>query len=239
MLVTGTPQFQIQDETGLFDELGPSTALDGHPLLAHQRSSLSEFTDLNVDPAVEEVLARSGAIFRQFDLTSRDSTTNLSVADRQDLASFIIHRLLLLPPPTDVSTDSATLSEAIRYGMTIYMFIIHGPTYYSYVTILKELVLQLKYHLTSMALVSDIHDALCIWFFSVGTVASIGTEENDWFVTHISALSIRLNLQGWEDVRANLKRVLWLEGTFEMMFQRAWEPIFHSKAVLLADPTPP
>jgi hypothetical protein len=237
MLVTGTPQFQIQDETGLIDKLGPVTKLEAVPLRAHQEPSLAAFADFDIDPVVDEVLTRSRVIFRRFGITDlQNSPAKLSVADRQDLASFIIHRLLLLPCPINMDTESAIVSEAIRYGISIYMFIIHGPTYYSYMSILKELVLHLKYHLTSMSSIADVHEALSTWLFSIGIVASVGTEDNDWFVTHISALSIQLNLQNWEGVRANLKSVLWLEGTFEMMFQQAWEQIFHSRAVRWADP---
>lgn len=71
---------------------------------------------------VLNILQRLQAVFEQ------QISAEISVADRQDLACFVIHKLLRLPSPSQSGTGSAEVSEAIRYAICVYMFLIHGPT---------------------------------------------------------------------------------------------------------------
>ena len=92
-------------------------------------------------------------------------------------------------------------------------------------TLLKDLVLKLKYYLTSIPSFTGLPDALHIWLFSMGMAASIGTEENEWFVSQCSAISGQMGIHSWEKVNKLLKEVLWLEGMSAEIFHQAWEQI--------------
>jgi hypothetical protein len=112
------------------------------------------------------------------------------------------------------------------------MFIIHGPTYYSHANILNALVLKLEYHLGSLLSFVERQDSLFVWFLSIGAVASIGTNESQWFRGRAAAISIVLGLRCWDDVKAHLERILWLKTTAQFLFQQIWEEVITSNSSL-------
>ena len=122
MLVMGCPQFEVQDGTTQINGVGSILVWDvASPQTTHSPSILSIRT-LEIDPMVLNILQRLRAVSEQ------QISAELSVADRQDLACFVIHKLLRFPSPSESGTGSAKISEAIRYAICVYMFLIHGPT---------------------------------------------------------------------------------------------------------------
>lgn len=97
---------------------------------------------------------------------------------------------------------------------------------------LKDLVLKLQHYLTSIPSFTGLPDSLHIWLFSVGMVASIGTEENEWFVNQCSAIASHMGLHSWGKVDKLLTEVLWLEGMSANIFHQAWEQILTRKRIL-------
>jgi hypothetical protein len=73
-----------------------------------------------------------------------------------------------LPPLAGLDFLSTNTSECLRYGLSLYMFIIHGRTYYSHVNILNALVLQLEHYLGPLLSFIERQDSLFVWFLSVG-----------------------------------------------------------------------
>lgn len=228
MLVTGSPQFEAQDNFGGGNGVCAIHQWQCSFSMESSGSNLLDLDALCLDPVLKNILIRLRSIFGQCKM-SGDKVT-LSTTDLHDLTCFILHRLLHLPHFTSVDSQSATTSECLRYGAAIYMFLIHGPTYYSHANILNSLVLQLKHHLDSLISSDGSQESLLLWVLSVGNVASIGTNERPWFRGQAAAVSAALGIRCWEDVEVHLKRVLWLESRCRLLFKQTWEDIVASSS---------
>lgn len=225
MLVMGFPQFQTQDDFGQGDGISaiPQWYCESAQVQPHL-SSL-DFTILDLDPAIENILIRLRMIF-QYLGDSQNPSASLSTTDLHDLTCFVLHRLLLLPPTIDNDPQSAALSNCLRCATSIYMLVIHGPTYFPHTAMLRSLLLQLKHHFSSLILPAELQDPLSVWILSVGMVGSLGTGENSWFLEQSSALSATLGFQSWEDAKLRLESVLWLDAGSGNLFRQIWEGIF-------------
>ncbi len=235
MLVMGAPQFQTQDDFGSSHKIAPIPQWGSISRLGDQDSLLNKLNHLNLDPEIEDTLARLRIISCRYTFTKLQSTgTCLNTTDLHDLACFVLHKLL---PFSSGGSILPNISDCIRYAISAYMFIIHGPTYYSHLGILNKLIIQLKYHLESMISPPISYFELSVWFFSIGMVASIGTKEYEWFVARATEMSVLADLHCWEDVEPLLESVLWIENGCVIMFRQAWTEIFslaagHGKSAL-------
>jgi hypothetical protein len=220
MLVMGSPQFATQDDFGVGDGIGMIP--QWQPVYSPNQSDLSHlnFGNLDLDPATIDILTRLRNIFRQSQLSG------LSNTDLHDLTCFVIHKLLLLPTlPAGGSSGSEIISQCIRYATTLYMFIIHGPTYYSHASVLNTISLQLKAIFEPLVLFIGIHDPLAVWLLYVGMVATNGTVEEQWFMDQARAVMVTLGLQSWTDIRIRLESVLWVEIYQGELFRQKWEKL--------------
>ncbi|KAF7555152.1 hypothetical protein G7Z17_g2349 [Cylindrodendrum hubeiense] len=217
MLVTGTPQFQTQDDFGFGTGISPI-------LQWHLASTPPEkpFDDPNIDPSIIDISTRLRNIFHQPHL-SRLTNTEL-----HDLTCFVVHKLLLLPPLSpDVSKGSA-ISECLRYSMALYMLSIHGTTYYSHMALAGAMVFQLKSHLTVLAETDYIYGPLGIWVLSIGMAATVGTRDYQSFKEHASTAAVTLGLRRWEDILSCLESILWMRTQQDELFRQGWEEILTS-----------
>jgi hypothetical protein len=222
MLVIGSPQFETQDDFGQGDGVYaiPRWTCDLDQI--HLDPGLIDLSDL--DLTVRNIFVRLRGIFSQSKAPDMlEMSTVLSTTDLHDLTLFALHRLLCLPPFANIDHRSAALSESMRYGASIYMFIVHGPTYYSHAVILNSLLVQLRYHLGPLISSDSLHHSLLLWLLSVGNVASVGTNESDWFRGQATGVSAVLGIRCWEDVEVHLKRVLYLQPGCRVLFQQIWE----------------
>lgn len=216
MLIFGSPQFPTQDDFGHGNGLAPNPQwLSAKP----DDSNLFNFEALNLDHACIDILGRLRHIFHQSQLSG------LSTNDLQDLTSFVLHRLLILPPPIDAHSRSAIVSESVRNGTIMYMFIIHGPVYYSQAHVLNTLTLKLKEQIQTLVSMPDILDPLIVWLVSIGMVASLGTLNNNWFSAEAGAIMIVLGLQTWTEVLDRLESILWLQTHHGEPFRQMWEKL--------------
>lgn len=231
MLVIGLPQFQTQDDFGLGDGINPIPQWYCDPLKASSTPDRLDLSDIGLDLEVENIFIRLRIIFDQSDTPQLQGASNsMSTNDLLDLACFVLHRLLLLPSPSGIEDGSRTaiMSECIRYATAIYMFITHGPTYYSHAEILNSLVVRLKYFLEDLRPSLGFPDALDIWLISVGMVTSTGTDQSGWFSDEMEVLSAVLGLHCWEDVKFHLQSVLCLDAMCDELFRQPWEKAFAS-----------
>ncbi|KAM5378109.1 hypothetical protein ACJZ2D_004567 [Fusarium nematophilum] len=217
MLVTGSPQFPIQDDFGFGVGIGPilqwslaSTSLD--PLD-------TTFRGFDIDPDIGNVFARLCNIIHG------QESSCLTGTELHDLTCFAVHKLLLLPP---VSLANPTISESLRHAMVLYLLTIHGTTYYSHANLAYATAQQLRAHLESLVGVTHLHGPLGIWILSMGMVAATGSNDQQWFISQARAASTALGLHKWADVLALLKSILWMGTPREQGFQQAWEGIFNS-----------
>ncbi|OAQ85954.1 C6 zinc finger domain-containing protein [Purpureocillium lilacinum] len=222
LLVTGTPQFTVQDDDGFGDGLSPipqwrlapsTTELDTGP-----------FSGADIDHDVANILSRLLYIFEPLE------QPRLTNADLHDLTCFAVHKLLLLPetPSGGGAGESSrpAVSECLRYAMVLYMLVLHGTTYYSHVHLVMAVVQQLQKQIEALAESLHLHGPLGIWAVSVGMAAAADMDDAcAWFVEQGRFLARELDLATWDDVLMQLQSVLWSEGN-EPLFRRQWIRLF-------------
>lgn len=219
MIVTGQPQFETQDDTGIGDgvpslpewQLG-STAL---------HEDMAELGNIEIDHAVRNVFMRLRSIFQ------RAQRTPLAPTRLHDLTCFAIHRLLLLNP-SGVDFPSS-VSECIRYGIMLYMFIIQGPTYYSHAVIFNTILDQFIGHLKQLPSPLSTYNSLDIWLLNIGMAASNGTGHYDWLTGRAREVAVVTQLTAWDDALVHVRGLLWLETCHsDDAFRPHWDAILGS-----------
>ncbi|EKV04878.1 hypothetical protein PDIG_86790 [Penicillium digitatum PHI26] len=218
MLIMGHPQFETQDDFGIGDGIPPipewqfdSTVLD---------DQLFDLSNIEVEYAVKNVLSRLRSIFH------RVRNMPFQATQLHDLTCFVIHRLLLSAPATTISLPSP-ITESIRCGVIIYMFIAQGPTYYSHAVILNTIMIRFMENLEHLTSISRVYDSLDVWFAAVGMVASAGTPHHRWFMSRAREIAVALNLENFDVILFHIKSVLWLEKPqSEDLVRSHWDNIF-------------
>jgi hypothetical protein len=215
MLVMGHPQFETQDDVGIGDGIPPipEWQLDSTSL----HDDLSDLGSIDVDYAVRNVFIRLRNAFQ------RSQRIPFPTTRLHDLTCFVVHRLLLTANP-----QSSPITECIRYGIILYMFITQGPTYYSHAVILNTIVTRFMEHLKQLELTPRLHDSLDVWFLAIGMVASAGTTHYQWFMERAQAMAVSLQLGSWDDILVCTKSILWLETLQgEDTFRPHWDAILN------------
>lgn len=215
MIVTGTPQFPAQDDEGCGDGLSPISQWRCTPIEPEPLSVQAP----DLEPRIHSIVARLNQVVRE------SQTGGLSTTDLHDLTCYVIHRLLLLPSETGQYSQSSVMSECVRHAMVLYMFVIHGPTYFPHTAMLNSITPQLRSGLETMFAMDRKYDELILWLVSVGLVASVDTAEYQWFRERAAESTLVLGLYTWEDVLAHMKVVLWLDTPLGSSFRRKWEEL--------------
>ncbi|KAI3579093.1 hypothetical protein IWW34DRAFT_805716 [Fusarium oxysporum f. sp. albedinis] len=214
LLVTGSPQYAIQDDLGIGDGVGPTLQW----LLA---SSFLEIQDpvintLHLDRDIADILTRLRGIFHQ------PNALNLLGTELHDLTCFVVHKLLLIPPLTD-----SPQSECLRCAMTLYMLIIHGTTYYTHTELANSIIQRLKSQLQPLAGKTGnvFLGSLQIWVLSVTIVSATDPTDIQWLIYAAKIAANAMSLQSWDDVVVHLQNILWLETERADVFRQQWEAI--------------
>ncbi|KAH6993665.1 hypothetical protein EDB82DRAFT_475425 [Fusarium venenatum] len=214
LLVTGSPQYQTQNEDGTGDGVSPTLQW----LLS---SSFLETPDpvvqaLDLQPEIAGVFTRLRGILHQPDASSLLGT------ELHDLTCFVVHKLLLMPP-----YRTSPHSECLRCAMTLYMLIIHGTTYYTHTELSNNIVQLLKDHLQPLAgkIGGILFGSLQIWVLSVAIVSATDPTEIQWLTYAARIASNALGLQTWDHVVIHLKNILWLETERADVFRQQWAGI--------------
>lgn len=222
MLVMGHPQFPTQDDFGMGDgiPLVPEWQLDmsDDPYLANT-------LDLIDDAEVRNVFARLRNVF------NRAHQLPLSSTRLHDLTCFVIHRLLATIPQYPPTSPSPT-TESIRYTTILYMFLIHGPTYYSHDFIMGTIVSKLL--TTLIHLDSRFPVSIDVWFLAIGLAASSNTPNYQWFAERAQAIVHPLHIRSWDDVVMHVKTVLWLD-TADAVLRPHWDGILRPVVTDITD----
>jgi hypothetical protein len=217
MLVTGNPQFETQDDFGT--ERGipsiPQWYLDP-PI---RRSDSSSLEALMIDETVWSVFIRLRNVFE------RAQDVPLSTTQLHDLTCFVIHRIL--PSASDSTISFASpLAECMRYGIILYMLVIHGTTYYPHTFMLEQILSQFETHLSTLETESLAHDSFSVWLVTIGMAASIGTEHYHQLLKRARMVAASLQLSGWHEVTTHIENVLWLKTSQdEQLFRPRWDNI--------------
>ncbi|KAL4744113.1 hypothetical protein BDV11DRAFT_210787 [Aspergillus similis] len=210
MLVMGQPQFSTQDDLGLGDGLPLVPEWQMDLTSADNDSYFLSILDLLVDPEVRSSLSRLQHAF------NKAQSLPFSSTQLHDLTCFVIHRLLL-SAPDPASTPESPFTECIRYAMALYMFIIHGPTYYSHDVIMNTMSTPRFY------------ESVDVWILAIGLVASSNTEQYGWFVERAQDVAPSLKLRDWADTLMHIKSILWLETwQGEDAFRFHWDALLPS-----------
>lgn len=238
MLVTGQPQFPTQDDertTHAGDGIAPIEQWNSASDILAAGSQLSGSFGIN---SLVEFGPETASIYRHLSaLLSPDcASTGLTSTEIHDLTCFAIHRLLSEPTVRQADTvGPSAVAETVRYGMAIYMFILHGHAYYSHAEILYSLVSELHSHLEQWATTgSSFQDGtLTVWILSVGLVAAAATPEWDWFAQRAAAHHATA-LLSWADIFKSLRLVLWHNSSYhERTVELAWQQALAVKGLSL------
>ncbi|KAF5025081.1 hypothetical protein F66182_2850 [Fusarium sp. NRRL 66182] len=213
MLVTGYPQYPIQDDLGLGDGVGPTLQW----LLA---SSSLDFQDcvvesLHLNPDVAEILVRLRAIMHQ------PNALGILGTELHDLTCFVVHKLLLIAP------SNSPHSECLRYAMALYMLIIHGTTYYTHTELANSIISCLKSQLDLLLMepFNAIFGSLQTWALSVAIVSATKPADVEWLSKTARVVASALEVENWEDALMHLRNILWLETERADTFRQQWERI--------------
>ncbi|KAF5990556.1 hypothetical protein FBULB1_33 [Fusarium bulbicola] len=214
LLVTGSPQYAIQDDLGIGDGVGPTLQW----LLA---SSFLEIQDpvvdaLLLDRKIADILTRLRGTFHQ------PNALSLLGTELHDLTCFVVHKLLLIPPLRD-----SPQSECLRCAITLYMLIIHGTTYYTHTELANRIIQRLKGQLQPLAgkTGSVFFGSLQIWVLSVTIVSATDPTDIQWLIYAAKIAANAMGLQSWDDVVVHLQNILWLETERAEVFRQQWEAI--------------
>jgi hypothetical protein len=210
MLVMGHPQFSTQDDVGIGDGIPPvpEWQLDLSSNLIHSNPSFLTTLDLITDLEVRNVFTRLHSAF------TRAQKIPFSSTRLHDLTCFVIHRLLLSAQDPTIPSPSP-MTECIRYAVILYMFIIHGPTYYSHAVIMNTMTTRLINNLRDLDPTPRFCESLDLWLIAIGLVAS--------------TIAYSLLLETWNDAHMHIKSILWMENAQTAnVFRPHWEAIFSS-----------
>ena len=184
-----------------------------------------EIYELRIDAEVRNVFQRLRNIF-QLSQHAYLSNTRL-----HDLACFVIHRLLLSVPDPALSLTSVN-TERMRYAIILYMFIVHGPTYYSHTIIMETIVTRLMDFMRSYEFGTYAYTSFDVWLSMVGTVASAGTVHYRWFLEKMEIMATSLCLSSWKDVFSHLSHILWLDSRkCRDLFHYHWEIVLDTNHI--------
>ncbi|KAF3385078.1 hypothetical protein F1880_001862 [Penicillium rolfsii] len=204
MLILGRPQFPVQDDGGVGDGIPPIS--EWLSCSTQEDDTIPELSWAITDEVVRTALVRLRHIFK------RAEGERLSGTKLHDLTLFVTHRLLLSAPDTQVSMSSP-VTECVRYALILYMFIIQGPTYYSHDVILNSVVMEFMRHLESLESTPHVYDALDVWLWTIGFVASAGTANYHFFTERFRGVCSYLCLTDFDGVLTYLKSICWLGGS--------------------------
>ncbi|KAF5680077.1 hypothetical protein FHETE_621 [Fusarium heterosporum] len=215
LLVTGFPQYPVQDDIAIGDGVAPTLQW----LLA---AAFVEVQDpvveaLQLEPSIADILARLRGIFHQPNASSflRD--------ELHDLTCFVVHKLLLVPPLTN-----SPQSECLRCAMALYMLIIHGTTYYTHTELANSIIQRLKSQLQPLAGKTGglMFDSLQIWVLSVTITSASDPTDIQWLTYAAKIAANAMGLQSWDDVIFYLRNILWLETERANTIRHQWDRIF-------------
>lgn len=216
MIVTGHPQFDTQDDDGMGNGIPPIAEWQLDPSMSED--DLPELGDIEVDFPVRNVFIRLRNVFR------RAQRMPLSTTKLHDLTCFVVHRLLL-SADTPYSQPSP-ITECIRYGIILYMFLIQGTTYFSHTVMLNTLVERFMDHVRLLESTRHLCGSLDIWYLTAGMAASAGTENYPFFLERAQALATSMELESWDGILYHIRSVLWLEAPqSEHIFRAHWETL--------------
>lgn len=211
MIITGAPQFPTQNDDGVGEGVGTIPEWTTIRIPDLQDLPLSR---TSMDAETWNIYTRIHGIFK------RSDSKPLTPTRLHDLTSFAIHRLLT-PLPTDPGSFSNEASSCLRLGITIYMLLIQGPTYYTHLGLMQRVLAQLALRLSpGQPLLSSLDP----WLVAVGLAAAHNTTLYQSFQNMAMSRSEYLQLGAWSDCSQRIKDVLWLQvPDKESIFQSHWD----------------
>jgi hypothetical protein len=217
MLVMEAPQFQTQDDAGNGDGIAPISQWQ-------QAASASVSADdaiffQGLDSTVLDILVRLRHIFRQAPFAS------LTGAELHDLACYVVHRLLLMPPILPQDSGEPTSSECLRLAVALFMLLLHGTTYYSHAALANKLLQQLKTHLERLSQSRRGYDSLDTWLFSIGLASSMSPIDGQWFAQRAGEAAQSLGIKTWDQALVHLRSVVWVDCQQAEIVRQRWEVI--------------
>jgi hypothetical protein len=137
--------------------------------------------------------------------------------------------LLSFSPDTGRSSD-LHLNEAIRMGALLYIKDILQNFLFSPMQC-RILVQNLKDGLSEIPCTKKLAPVF-LWLCLVGANASNTGTARTWFTAHLVRVAASLNIRLWEDVKAILNQLVWIEKLQEVSYRQLWEEVSITLGVL-------
>ncbi|KAG9736486.1 hypothetical protein KCU73_g10233, partial [Aureobasidium melanogenum] len=217
MILTGSPQFETQDDLGVGDGISPIP--EWH--LTQPLPGPGDIVDFTLDDPVANMFHR----LRNLSHTAQQPP--LSTTKLHDLACFVVHRLLSTNSDLSRSTSSST-TEVMRYALILYMLIIHGTTYFPHTFVLNQALEKFVEHYERSDLLSHTQYTLRVWLITIGMVASIGTSHYSWLAGKARNITVSMQMHTWDEVFKHVKSILWFDmAPGESGLRPHWDAIFN------------
>ncbi|KAH8597086.1 fungal-specific transcription factor domain-containing protein [Bisporella sp. PMI_857] len=230
-IITGEPQFPDEYENTLLDP----TPLPDPLSTSHQL----DFADFIEDRVTLNVLQEARQYMLDFEQNSRNSQS-IRFAIPKAIAihsknSWLAQRLLHKPSP---GTIIEPMAACCRYAACMFLFFLFEHHYPDPTLVLNSLLHKLKSSLDEILPCSGKEHTLVLWLLTVaGVTAEKLPAERDWAVGYLVESAAELGLRTWDDMRAVLAIVIWVDGIEESRFCRLWDDALSAaRGTMVADP---
>ncbi|KAE9381979.1 hypothetical protein N431DRAFT_393715 [Stipitochalara longipes BDJ] len=147
----------------------------------------------------------------------------------------LLSHLLSLPPITVPSGGErgveALITETARFAILIHVFTPWRGLPPDGTVAINCILHQLMASLRSITTVArnDMNNALVLWMFAVGGVASSGMPERTWFVNHLAEMVEDMGISSWEEWKDSVSRCIWHERLYVRAYEKLWGEILKKR----------
>ncbi|KAG4438994.1 hypothetical protein IFR05_005510 [Cadophora sp. M221] len=181
----------------------------------------SQYLDIDVlglENGISDIIVEARYFFEKFNTSRFDNVC-------WDVNS-ILHRLLQYKISSE-DLYTASLNEACRYAVCIFLFLPFDNQFPDPTLVLNTFVYKLKAALNRIAFSSASNGSLLFWLLSVGTAISIDSLERDWFIGHLIPVAESQNIGSWKDMERAMQEILWMRDYLDCLFVQVWAGIKH------------
>ena len=191
-----------------------------------------DFQAHGVSPEYSELMLNIRMLAKTYQ-TAKDCA---SAREYQDVLSFLcstLQRLLTLAIPvhnpllgvSGIGSYESAITAACRHALIIHVFAQwcgHQPD--------PSLLVSTAQHdllLTLRPLTDERHVStkLMLWLLSVGGTCPYGPAQHKWFISQLATTATDLEIQSWEEMKANLKQVIWHEFQDDKQHKELWDEV--------------
>jgi hypothetical protein len=196
------------------------------------KTRLDPLVTLNLTIEMENVFEAIRAYTSIIDSYQEGSLFGVDESIICDQRNLVQWHIIALPPASqfiDNFLQSHPIYEACRLSVMIFGVGVTFPlpaktTPLS--TLARLLQIELQQYDQNIAWISSpVAVRVLFWVFTLGGIAATGTFNRKWFVSKLKKLALLHGLTTWDDLRPNLKSVLWLDCACDVPGEQLWNEV--------------